>query len=144
VASTPNNYKGFVSKYSGQEIDKAVEAALNAKDTIAHVLLKTSEEKKADLNDLLTPKVYRIEYYIHGYNDESTERPIDLSVKYIDENTIEQSYTDGDYVVVRTYDVLTQTFSDWDVDSSGIGIISASINDNIEVKKPTLVLRYTE
>ena len=145
MAATPN-YKGYSSKYSGEEIDRGIEAALNAKDTIAHVFLKTSENKKADLNELLSPKVYRIEYFVNGYNDNTTERPIDLSVKYLNDNTIEQSYQDGDHEVVRTYNIETQTFSEWDIGSGGssMNIITAAIDETVEVKKPTLILRYTK
>lgn len=137
-------YNPFPSKYSGEEIDAGIEAALNMKNMLAHVYYASSEVNKADLDLFLQPKVYRIDYYVHGYNDESTRRPIDLQVQYIDDTTIQQSYKDGDDQVVRTYDVATQTFSEWEIDASGTNVIIASVNETISVKKPTFVLRYKE
>lgn len=134
----------YLSKYSGENIDEGIEAALNARSTIGHVIIPTTPEKKVDLDSLLNPKVYRIAYYTNGYNDESTSRPIDLNVRYISDNIIEQSYYDGEQKVVRTYDVQDKAFGLWQVDSKEDGIIVSSINDTVEVGKQTLVLRYTE
>ena len=137
-------YNPFPSKYSGEEIDAGIEAALNMRNMLAHVYYPSSEVNKADLNLFLQPKVYRIDYFVNGYAEDSGRRPIDLYVQYINDTTVQQSYKDGDNNLVRTYDVPTQTFTEWEIDASGTNVVIASINEEVSVKKPTFVLRYKE
>jgi len=139
-------YNPFRTKYSGEEIEAGIEAALNMKNMLAHVYYTSSPTNRANLNLFTQPKIYRVEYFTNSYNDNTTHRPIDLYVQYINDTTIEQSYVDGDDAVVRTYDTLTRTFSEWEIDinKSGSSVMTASVNDEVTVKKPTFILRYKE
>ena len=129
----------YISKFSGEEIDKGVQIALDLEKVIDHIKLESSVDKKYDMNKLLKPGVYDIDYYTNSYNDLSTQRPITVSVTRLSNSWMEQAYRAGSEKVHRYYSILNKEFTPWKVISD---IISVDHTETVEVSKTTVVLRH--
>ena len=129
----------YISKFSGEEIDHGIEAAIRLEKIVDHVKLDSTVDDKYDINHLLDPGIYDIDYYVNSYDDQSTQRPISVHVVQLSNGWIQQSYQIGAETVYRYYSVIDKIFKPWQVMSD---IVSVNHEDEVEVSKPTIVLRH--
>lgn len=138
-----SSYNAYKSKFSGAQIDEAVDRVLNGTtDLYGHIILECTESSKINLDDVLSPNTYTIAYYLNSYNDNSTVTPIVLTVTKLDAGTVEQRYSYGDGEVQRFYTSSTGTWSDWKIrDVISTNILSINSDEEVKVTQPTLVIR---
>lgn len=131
----------YYSKYSGSDIDKAIEYALSMRNESGNTIVGSDVDNKADFNTLLDDNTYIAHYYINSYDDSYSPTKIELSVFHIDENTICQKYDYKGESVIRYYSIIDQSWSDWAFSKS---ILSVTENEEVTVSKPTLILRHVD
>ena len=130
--------KGYESIFSGEEIDKAVEMVLSGNIRSGHRVIPTSPNNKADLNEIIEPAVYSIDYYENGYDDTCVFRPIHLHVSTVNSEYLIQRYTFDNTEVYRYYKYEDGTFTEWKV-RDNVRFVSSS--DVVSVDMPTLIIR---
>ena len=130
----------YQSRFSGEDLDRAIEIILSGQNTSSgHQIIDTSINNKADLNEIIEPSIYSIEYYINGYADSSdTYKPIHLCVADANENYRIQSYKIGNKEVYRYYRIEDELFTEWKVRES-VKVVSS--NEMVSVDAPTLIIR---
>ena len=129
----------YISKFSGEEIDHAVEAAIKLEKIVDHIKLESTVDDKYDMNNLLDPGIYDIDYYVNSYNDHSSQKPITVHVVQLANSWLKQSYQIGSETVYRYYSLINKEFQPWKLMHD---IVSVDHTEAVEVSKPTVVLRH--
>lgn len=106
----------YLSKYTGEEIDEAVEKINHLDKVSDSITIESSPDNKFDVNDMLEMRDgnYQVSYFTGTANDTSTIRPITIRIRHLDATTIEQRYEEKPGVVYyRTYNTLTKEYTPW-------------------------------
>jgi hypothetical protein len=118
----------YVSSYSGMEIDDAINKIKSlSMDPSGFVIPKSTVDNPVDLNILIIPKFYLIDYYINGAGTTDTRRPISLRVITLSSDVIEQSYLYNNRIYSRTYVGPTKVWSNWGVNDTYYTALSTLI-----------------
>lgn len=129
----------YYAKFTGQELDKAIEYILHLKNEYGLKIIGSSIDDKADLNTIIDDGVYVAHYYINSYDDTLSSTRIELEVFAINEHILCQRYDVKGDTVQRYYDYTDRTWSDW---APVKNILSVEENEVVSVGKPTLILRH--
>ena len=116
---------GYLTKYTGPQIDDILSKALNMGDSVANgwIRLDSSSSNPVSLNDVLNPGNYLIYHWIYGPTlSESPITPLNMSVVTIGDLRY-QFASIGGIIYSRTYDNTSQEFSPWGLDQR-IGAIN--------------------
>ena len=132
----------YRSRYSGSELDRAIEYSLKLLNDGPLQLVDTTLVNPAILSEILTPGMYSIAFYVDSYNDEKTGEPILLKVFSINDDVIGQRYETVGKEVERFYTISEATWSTWDdVKTWVTPYVLASADEEVVVKSPTIIFR---
>lgn len=129
----------YYAKFSGQELDKAIEYAMQLKNESDIQVIGSTVDTKVDLNDLKDTGVYIAHYYTHSYDDTLSSLRIEVYVFPINEDVICQRYDVKGDTVQRYYSISEDVWSDW---APVKNILSVEEGAVVSVGKPTLILRH--
>jgi len=130
--------KKYFSRYQGEQFDQAIEYILSLRENSTSKVIASSPDNKADLDTIFDEEgIYTIHYYIHSYDD-TDESAIDLTVVFLDDNTVLQQYKANGTDVERSYNKTTGEWSTW---SPVKPFLQLGQDEEVTVSKPTLILR---
>lgn len=132
----------YLSKYTGEEIDEAVEKITHLDKVSDSITIESSPDNKFNVNDMLEMRNgnYQVSYFTGTADDSSTVRPITIRIRHLDSTTIEQRYEEKPGVVYyRTYNTLTGEFTPWTQSKT---IVSIACGETLGVRETALVFRH--
>ena len=129
----------YYAKFSGQELDKAIEYILKFKNEFGVTIIGSTIDTKVDLNTLKEDGVYVIHYYENSYDVTLSSSRIELQVFRINSDILCQRYDSRGDTVQRYYSESDMTWSEW---APVKNILSVEEDEVVSVGKPTLVLRH--
>lgn len=128
----------FISKYKGNDFDKAIEYILREHDLSVFKTLECSISNKIDLDTLNYEEgVFTIQYFINSFDD-NDDSPIILNVVFLDDKHVLQRYNLNGTDVQRVYDSENLQWSDWLFVKS---FLKVSENEEVQVPKDTIIFR---
>lgn len=129
----------FTSKYSGKEIDAAIDEFKKQQELSTDKIIDTSVDEPIDLNNMVENEGKYTVYHFSGAA-EGTEsgKPIEIEVfKYPDGNT-GQRYEQNGVTVERKYNSETEEWGEWNP-VKDFGVVEG--DEVLDVQKDTVVYR---
>lgn len=133
------NGSKYYAKFSGQELDKAIEYAMKLRNESDIQVIGSSVDTKVDLNEVKETGVYIAHYYTNSYDDTLSPLRIEVYTFPINDEIICQRYDVKGDTVQRYYSISEDIWSEW---APVKNILSVDEGEVVSVGKPTLVLRH--
>lgn len=129
----------YYSKFSGTDLDKAVEYILKLKAEAGVIIIGSTPEEVVDLNNVTDIGNYVIHFYSNSYDDSQVPTLMELMVFEITDGIYCQRYDVRGETVQRLYSTVDKEFTNW---APVKNILSVEQDEVVSVGKPTLILRH--